>query len=243
MRCRRRCAAAHADGCGGAGAAGRGGAAAGRCGAGQGQPGQPHEAGGAGDRRARGGGSGLMLYNLLAPLADQFILFNLFRYLTFRSGAACMTALVLSLALGPALHPLAEIGAAQRPADPPGRAGAAPGGEEGHADHGRRADPGVADSVHPAVGQSAQRLCVGGAAADPGLRRDRLRRRLHQAVEGAISAACPARGKLVAAGGDGPGGRHRLHAADPRAAGHRLRRAGVQGSADPARLRLPAGRR
>ena len=42
-----------------------------------------------------------MLYNLFSPLADQLILFNLFRYLTFRSGAACMTALVLSLALGP----------------------------------------------------------------------------------------------------------------------------------------------
>jgi len=41
-----------------------------------------------------------MLYNLFAPLADHFIAFNLFRYLTFRSGAACITALVLSLALG-----------------------------------------------------------------------------------------------------------------------------------------------
>ncbi len=29
-----------------------------------------------------------MLYNLLRPLADQFILFNLFRYITFRAGAA-----------------------------------------------------------------------------------------------------------------------------------------------------------
>ncbi len=43
-----------------------------------------------------------MFYNL-ARLADQFILFNLFRYLTFRSGAACITALVMSLVLGPPL--------------------------------------------------------------------------------------------------------------------------------------------
>ncbi len=43
-----------------------------------------------------------MLYNLFAPLADHFIIFNLFRYLTFRSGGACITALVLGLALGPA---------------------------------------------------------------------------------------------------------------------------------------------
>ncbi len=44
-----------------------------------------------------------MLFNLVRPLADQFILFNLFRYITFRSGAACLTALVLSLIFGPPL--------------------------------------------------------------------------------------------------------------------------------------------
>lgn len=43
-----------------------------------------------------------MLYNLLAPFGEEFIAFNLFRYLTFRSGAACITALVLSLTFGPA---------------------------------------------------------------------------------------------------------------------------------------------
>ena len=42
-----------------------------------------------------------MLYNLFRPLADQFILFNLFRYITFRSGAACLTALMASFVLGP----------------------------------------------------------------------------------------------------------------------------------------------
>jgi phospho-N-acetylmuramoyl-pentapeptide-transferase len=44
-----------------------------------------------------------MLFDLLPRLSSQFILFNLFRYVTFRSGAACMTALVLSLVVGPAL--------------------------------------------------------------------------------------------------------------------------------------------
>jgi phospho-N-acetylmuramoyl-pentapeptide-transferase len=43
-----------------------------------------------------------MLYHLLAPLADRFEPFNLFRYLTFRSGGAMVTALFLSFALGPA---------------------------------------------------------------------------------------------------------------------------------------------
>ena len=42
-----------------------------------------------------------MLYNLLYPLADQFPVFNLFRYLTFRAGGAFMTALVLAFLLGP----------------------------------------------------------------------------------------------------------------------------------------------
>jgi phospho-N-acetylmuramoyl-pentapeptide-transferase len=42
-----------------------------------------------------------MLYNLLVPLADDVSIFNVFRYLTFRSGAAVMTALVISFVLGP----------------------------------------------------------------------------------------------------------------------------------------------
>ena len=42
-----------------------------------------------------------MIFNLFAPYADSFPLFNLIRYTTFRAGAACLTALVLSLALGP----------------------------------------------------------------------------------------------------------------------------------------------
>jgi phospho-N-acetylmuramoyl-pentapeptide-transferase len=42
-----------------------------------------------------------MLYSLTRPFADQFILFNLFRYITFRSGAACLTALLVSFIVGP----------------------------------------------------------------------------------------------------------------------------------------------
>ena len=44
-----------------------------------------------------------MLFNLLAPLADDFTFFNLFRFLTFRTGGAIMTALFLSFVFGPAL--------------------------------------------------------------------------------------------------------------------------------------------
>jgi phospho-N-acetylmuramoyl-pentapeptide-transferase len=42
-----------------------------------------------------------MLFHLLYPLADQFTPFNLFRYLTFRSGGALVTALVVSFLSGP----------------------------------------------------------------------------------------------------------------------------------------------
>ncbi len=43
-----------------------------------------------------------MLY-LLGDLGEEFIVFNLFRYLTFRTGGAVMTALVISFVLGPFL--------------------------------------------------------------------------------------------------------------------------------------------
>ena len=37
-----------------------------------------------------------MLYALLLPLAGHVHAFNLFRYITFRAGGACLTALVIS---------------------------------------------------------------------------------------------------------------------------------------------------
>lgn len=42
-----------------------------------------------------------MLFTLLAPYADEFQAFNLFRYLTFRTGGAMMTALIISFVMGP----------------------------------------------------------------------------------------------------------------------------------------------
>lgn len=42
-----------------------------------------------------------MLYNLLTPLADEFLFFNLFRYLTFRTGGAIMTALLICFMIAP----------------------------------------------------------------------------------------------------------------------------------------------
>ena len=42
-----------------------------------------------------------MLYHLLTPLASEWTLFNVFRYLSFRSMAALVTALVVSIIVGP----------------------------------------------------------------------------------------------------------------------------------------------
>ncbi len=41
-----------------------------------------------------------MLYELLTPLADQYGLFNLFNYITFRAGAALVTAFAISVLIG-----------------------------------------------------------------------------------------------------------------------------------------------
>ena len=60
-------------------------------------------------QRANGGVG--MLFNFLAPLGDDFAVFNLFRFLTFRTGGAVMTAMILSFMLGPPMIPLAALDA------------------------------------------------------------------------------------------------------------------------------------
>ena len=42
-----------------------------------------------------------MLYHLLVPLADDISIFNVFRYITLRCGAAVLTALIISFIMGP----------------------------------------------------------------------------------------------------------------------------------------------
>lgn len=44
-----------------------------------------------------------MLYNLFAPLAEHSLFFNLFRYITFRTGCALITALLICFIFGPAI--------------------------------------------------------------------------------------------------------------------------------------------
>ncbi|MEE2679158.1 MAG: phospho-N-acetylmuramoyl-pentapeptide-transferase [Myxococcota bacterium] len=65
-----------------------------------------------------------MIYHLLYPLASDVSAFNVFRYITFRTGAATLTALFIAFAFGPALiqklanlrvgQPIREIGPAHQ---------------------------------------------------------------------------------------------------------------------------------
>ncbi len=50
-----------------------------------------------------------MLQYILVPLADQFSALNVFRYITFRTGGAVMTALLLSFLFGPVIIRLLKV--------------------------------------------------------------------------------------------------------------------------------------
>jgi len=50
-----------------------------------------------------------MLFHLLFPMADQFPALNVFRYLTFRTGGAIITALIVSFMFGPVLINMLKI--------------------------------------------------------------------------------------------------------------------------------------
>ena len=44
-----------------------------------------------------------MLYHLLAPLSDQYLIFNLFTSISFRAAGAMLTALILAFVVGPSI--------------------------------------------------------------------------------------------------------------------------------------------
>ena len=44
-----------------------------------------------------------MFYHLLAPLGDQYLIFNLFSYISFRAAGATVTALLLAFVIGPGI--------------------------------------------------------------------------------------------------------------------------------------------
>ena len=182
-----------------------------------------------------------MLYNLARPLANQFILFNLFRYITFRSGAACLTALVVSLMLGPTV--IRWLKRVQRNGQP-----IRPDGPERHLIE-KKGTPtmgGVlilsaltistllwADLRNGYV-WAVLLLTLGYGAL--GFVDDYIK--LSKANFRGLSG----RGKLIVQALLGLIAAIWIMRPDARAAGHRADGAGVQGSADPVRLRLPAVR-
>ena len=70
-----------------------------------------------------------MLYHLLAPLARQHIIFNLFNYITFRAAGATVTALLVAFVVGPWIirklreHRIGQIVRAEGPASHHGKRG------------------------------------------------------------------------------------------------------------------------
>ena len=115
------------------------------------------------------GGVGLMLYHLLYPLHTTFSVFNVTRYITFRTAAASLTALALSLLLGPWLirtlreFQIGQVIRQEGPADA--------SHQGGHADDGRAADPGGGAGPDAALGGPDQRLHLDCGARDGGVRR------------------------------------------------------------------------
>src|SRR6185436_4021236 len=64
-------------------------------------PGRSHGTRGGGSGRRPPGSRGLMLYHLLFELRDQAGLFNVVRYITFRTAMATLSALLIVLLFGP----------------------------------------------------------------------------------------------------------------------------------------------
>jgi phospho-N-acetylmuramoyl-pentapeptide-transferase len=70
-----------------------------------------------------------LLYHLLAPLGKQYLIFNLLNYISFRAGAATVTALLLAFLVGPTIirrlrdRKLGQVIRAEGPASHQGKRG------------------------------------------------------------------------------------------------------------------------
>ena len=121
-----------------------------------------------------------MLYLLLLSSERRFRCLNVFRYITFRTGGAMMTALLFIFMFGPGIITLLKLQAGQGPADPHRRAGA-----PSHRKAGTPTMGGLMILSGIVIStllwaDLANRLRLGGAVRHARLRRDRLLRRLSQ---------------------------------------------------------------
>ena len=120
-----------------------------------------------------------MLYFLLYELLSKYVSpFRVFRYITFRTAFASLTALFLCIALGPWL--IGKLRAVSDRAVHPRRRPQVAPEEGGHADHGRRADHHLDRGADAAVGGPALSLCLDRAGGADRVRLDRLSRRLRE---------------------------------------------------------------
>jgi hypothetical protein len=121
----------------------------------------------------------------------QLTALNVFRYITFRTAAASLSALAISLTLGPwMIRKLREfqIGQVIRTEGPQTHRPKA-----GTPTMGGTADSHGGAGADAALGRPDQRLRVDRRAHDRRLRRDRIRRRLHEDCRPLASRTEPAR--------------------------------------------------
>ena len=117
-----------------------------------------------------------MLYHLLISFQPQFSALNVTRYITFRTAAASMTALVDQPGDGALADP-SPARFSGRPGDPAGGSGVAP--RQGrHADDGRAVDSRGRVAPQLVVGRSHEHLYLDRGGVDRGVRGDRPPRRL-----------------------------------------------------------------
>ena len=141
-----------------------------------------------------------MFYYLYLELHQDFHVFNLFHYITFRTAYASMTALFLSLALGPWLiRKLKEFQIGQYHSRR--RAESAPS-EGGNSHHGRRADPSLHRYSHAALVGSQQHFCVAHFGHDAGFWGHRVLGRLPEDPAPAEQGADGARKILASDSGE-----------------------------------------
>ena len=102
-----------------------------------------------------------MLY-FLGQFGENLQLFNVFRYITFRTAGGVVTAIFFVFMFGPTIIPALKIRQGKgQPIREDGPAGHLD--QEGHAHHGRADDPLGRDRLDPALVQPRQRLCLGRA--------------------------------------------------------------------------------
>ena len=137
------------------------------------------------------------MLQLLGQFGDQISILNVFRYITFRTAGATITALLFVFLFGPAIIAALQVTPGQGPADPRRRAADAPPHQEGHADDGRPDDPVGHARLDAALGQSRQAPMSGSSSGDHRLRADRLLRRLPQGHEARRTRASPGKARLA----------------------------------------------